>query len=102
MIQLSGREREREVAIEIVGRRPGEKLHEELFNSDEEPHPTSEDKIIAAVRPGLEPAWVEEAFASIEELVYSGDAPRLAATVSALAEARRLPDTFGAEARAAD
>src|ERR671933_699442 len=55
MIQLSGREPGREVAIEIVGRRPGEKLHEELFNADEEPQPTSEGKIMAAVRPPLEP-----------------------------------------------
>jgi FlaA1/EpsC-like NDP-sugar epimerase len=102
MIQLSGREPDREVAIEVVGRRPGEKLHEELFNPDEESRATSEDKIMAAVRPPLDPDWVEEAFAQVEELVYSGDAQGLAATVSALAEARRLPDTFEAEARAAD
>jgi FlaA1/EpsC-like NDP-sugar epimerase len=102
MIQLSGHEPEREVAIEIVGRRPGEKLHEELFNPDEEPRPTSEDKIVAAVRPRLDPAWVEEAFAEVEELVYAGDAPRLAATVAALAEGRRLPDTLEAETPAAE
>jgi FlaA1/EpsC-like NDP-sugar epimerase len=100
MIQLSGREPERDVAIEIVGRRPGEKLHEELFNPDEEPRSTSEDKIIAAVRPPLAPEWVEEAFAQVEELVYAGDAQGLAATVSALAEGRRIPDTFEAGARA--
>jgi FlaA1/EpsC-like NDP-sugar epimerase len=102
MIQLSGREPDREVAIEIVGRRPGEKLHEELFNPDEESRATSEDKIMAAVRPPLDPDWVEEAFAQVEELVYSGDAQGLAATVSALAEARRLPDTFEAPAPAAE
>jgi FlaA1/EpsC-like NDP-sugar epimerase len=96
MIQLSGREPERDVAIEIIGRRPGEKLHEELFNPDEEPRATSEDKIMAAVRPPLEPDWVEEAFAQVEELVYAGDARGLAATVAALAEGRRVPDTFEA------
>ena len=102
MIQLSGREPDREVAIEIVGRRPGEKLHEELFNPDEEPQPTSEDKILAAVRPSLKPPWVEEAFSQVEELVYAGDARGLAATVSALAEGRRLPDTLEAESQAAE
>jgi FlaA1/EpsC-like NDP-sugar epimerase len=102
MIQLSGREPDREVAIEVVGRRPGEKLHEELFNPDEEPRPTSEEKIVAAVRSPLEAGWVDEAFTQVEELVYSGDARGLAATVSALAEGRRLPDTLEAEAPAAE
>src|SRR3954468_21076316 len=102
MIQLSGREPDREVAIEIVGRRPGEKLHEELFNPDEEPRATSEDKIVAAVRPPLDPSWVEEAFAEVEELVYAGDAQGLAATVSALAEGRRVPDTLEAGTRTAE
>src|SRR3954470_230622 len=96
MIRLSGREPDSEVAIEIVGRRPGEKLHEELFNADERPRPTGDERIIAAVRPPLEPEWVEEAFAQVEELVYAGDAQGLAATVSALAEGRRIPDTFEA------
>jgi FlaA1/EpsC-like NDP-sugar epimerase len=98
MIQLSGREPERDVAIEIVGRRPGEKLNEELFNADERPAPTGEDKILAALRPPLDPQWVEEAFAQVEELVYTGDAHGLAAAVAALAEARRVPDTFDAAA----
>jgi FlaA1/EpsC-like NDP-sugar epimerase len=102
MIQLSGREPDRDVAIEVIGRRPGEKLHEELFNPDEEPRATSEDKIIAAVRPPLEPEWVEGAFAQVEELVYAGDAQGLAAMVSALAEGRRIPDTFEAGAPAAE
>jgi FlaA1/EpsC-like NDP-sugar epimerase len=100
MIVLSGHEPDRDVAIEIIGRRPGEKLHEDLFNPDEEPYPTSEDKIVAAVRPPLDPQWVEEAFSQVEELVYAGDAQGLAATVSALADARRVPDTFDAGADA--
>src|SRR5437763_2998350 len=99
MIQLSGREPDRDVAIEIVGRRPGEKLHEELFNTDERPRPTGEERILAAVRPPLSPEWVEEAFAQVEELVYAGDAQGLAAMVSVLAEGRRVPDTVSAAER---
>ena len=93
MIQLSGREPDRDVAIEIVGRRPGEKLHEELFNADERPRPTGDERILAAERAPLDPQWVEEAFAQVEELVYAGDAQGLAAMVSVLAEGRRVPDT---------
>jgi FlaA1/EpsC-like NDP-sugar epimerase len=93
MIQLSGREPDRDVAIEIVGRRPGEKLHEELFNADERPRATGEDRILVAERTPLDPEWVEEAFAQVEELVYAGDAQGLAAMVAVLSEGRRVPDT---------
>jgi FlaA1/EpsC-like NDP-sugar epimerase len=99
MIQLSGREPDRDVAIEIVGRRPGEKLHEELFNADERPRVTGEERILVAERAPLDPEWVEEAFAQVEELVYAGDAQGLAAMVSVLAEGRRVPDTLGAGER---
>ena len=40
MIRLSGLEPERDIAIEIVGARPGEKFHEDLFNPYEHPQPT--------------------------------------------------------------
>src|SRR3954471_23892728 len=93
MIQLSGREPDSEVAIEIVGRRPGEKLHEELFNADERARPSGEDRILVAERTPLDPEWVEEAFAQVEELVYAGDAQGLAAMVAVLSEGRRVPDT---------
>src|SRR4051794_24982084 len=93
MIQLSGHEPDRDVAIEIVGRRPGEKLHEELFNADERPRPTGEERILVAERTPLDPIWVEEAFAQVEELVYAGDARGLAAVVAVLSEGRRVPDT---------
>jgi FlaA1/EpsC-like NDP-sugar epimerase len=90
MIRLSGREPDTEIAIEFVGRRPGEKIHEELFNPDERPQPTPAEKIVVAARPPLDPEWVEEAFARVEELVYAGDARGLAATVADLAGRRRV------------
>ncbi len=39
MIDLSGLDPDRDIDIEIVGARPGEKLHEELFNSYERARP---------------------------------------------------------------
>ena len=88
MIRLSGNEPDVDIAIEVVGRRPGEKVHEDLFNPGERPQPTPAEKIIAAVSAPLDPTWVESAFARIEELVYSGDAATLAATVTELAAER--------------
>ena len=50
MIRLAGYEPDADIPIEIIGVRPGEKLHEELFNSDERPQPTTADRIVRAVR----------------------------------------------------
>jgi len=90
MIRLSGKEPDVDIAIEVVGRRPGEKLHEELFDPGERPQPTPAEKIVAAVRPRLDPEWVESAFARIEELVYNGDAAALAGAVAQLSVERAL------------
>jgi FlaA1/EpsC-like NDP-sugar epimerase len=90
MIRIAGLEPEVDVGIEIIGRRPGEKLHEELFNPGERPQPTPAEKIVSAVRSPLDPAWVESAFARIEELVYAGDAAALAGAVAELSAERAL------------
>ncbi len=53
MIELSGKVPGDDVPIEIVGIRPGEKLHEELFNVDEEVTPTRYGRVMRATRPAL-------------------------------------------------
>ena len=87
MVKLSGLEPGKDIAIEVVGRRPGEKLHEELFNPDERPIPTAAEKIFRADRTQLDPNWVERSFAEINLLSLEGDAAGLADKVSSLAEA---------------
>jgi FlaA1/EpsC-like NDP-sugar epimerase len=84
MIELSGLDPDRDIEIEIVGRRPGEKLHEELFNSYERARPTSAEKILLAEREPLGADAVESMFAEIGLLVLEGDAAGLAAKVSEL------------------
>jgi FlaA1/EpsC-like NDP-sugar epimerase len=90
MIRLAGYEPDVDIAVEIVGRRPGEKLHEELFNPGERPQPTPAERIVCAARSPLGPDWVESAFIRIEELVYSGDSTGLASAVAELSAERAL------------
>jgi FlaA1/EpsC-like NDP-sugar epimerase len=88
MIELSGLDPEHDIDLEIVGRRPGEKLHEELFNSYERPRPTIAEKILIAEREPLAVEAVESMFSEIGLLVLEGDAAGLAAKVSELSAAR--------------
>jgi FlaA1/EpsC-like NDP-sugar epimerase len=90
MIRLAGYEPEVDIAIEFVGARPGEKLAEELFNSDERPQPTASDKIVRAVRNApLDPEWVNGTLSRLESLISSGDEADLAAQTVELVTARR-------------
>jgi FlaA1/EpsC-like NDP-sugar epimerase len=84
MIELSGLDPDRDIAVEIVGRRPGEKLHEDLFNSYELARATSAEKILLAEREPLGADAVESMFSEIGLLVLEGDAAGLAAKVSEL------------------
>ncbi|MGI8624743.1 MAG: polysaccharide biosynthesis protein, partial [Solirubrobacteraceae bacterium] len=91
MIRLSGLEPGRDIAIEIIGPRPGEKIHEDLFNAYETPMPTDAARIQRAERQGLNPEFVERTFDRIGLLVLEGDAAALAATVCDLATRVRAP-----------
>ncbi len=91
MIELSGLELGRDIDIEIVGRRMGEKLHEELFNDFERRRPTAAEKILLAERRPLDAATVEAMFAEINLLVLEGDAAGLAAKVSELSNVCAAP-----------
>jgi FlaA1/EpsC-like NDP-sugar epimerase len=88
MIRLSGLEPGRDIAIEFVGARPGEKFHEDLFNPYERPQPTPAQRIVRARHEALEPAWVERTFAEVNLLVLESDAAALTDRVSRLARAR--------------
>ena len=88
MIRISGHEPDADIAIEVVGRRPGEKLHEELFNPYERPQRTAVEKIVVAQHAPLDPEWVEGAFTRIEELVYTGDTAGFTDAIAELAAER--------------
>jgi FlaA1/EpsC-like NDP-sugar epimerase len=91
MIELSGLDPDRDIDIEIVGARPGEKFGEELFNSYERPRPTGADKILLAEHEPLAAQEVDAMFDEIVLLVLEGDAAGLAAKVTELSAAHREP-----------
>ncbi len=84
MIELSGLKPEDDIAIRVIGRRPGEKLHEELFNTVERAMPTPVEKILRAQRVPLDADAVEGIFDEVGLLVLEGDASALASKVSEL------------------
>ena len=93
MIRLAGYDPGVDIAIEYVGARPGEKLHEELFNADERPQPTAAEKIVRAVRDApLDPEWVSGMLVRLESLISSGDEADLAEKTIELLSQRRAAE----------
>jgi FlaA1/EpsC-like NDP-sugar epimerase len=85
MIRLAGYEPEVDIAIELIGPRPGEKLREELFNHDERSQATTADRIVRAVRQvPLEHERIQQTLAEVEELLAVGDEAGLAGRVIGL------------------
>ena len=95
MIQLSGLEAERDITIEYTGALPGEKLHEDLWSTDETIHETKHPKILRSTREPIDGAWLEEELAELERLVADGDTLEL---VSKLGTMVREPQRVSAAA----
>jgi len=92
MIRLSGKEPGRDVEIKVTGVRPGEKLHEVLWNDGEVAAPTAHPKILVAGQAPVDPAWLEEQLAELERLVEEGETLELVSRLTAMVRApRRLP-----------
>ena len=88
MIRLSGKEPERDVAVEFIGVRAGEKLHEDLWGDGEESVSTSHPKILRAASRPVDPAWLDGEVAELERLVEAGEPVEV---VARLAEMMRDP-----------
>jgi FlaA1/EpsC-like NDP-sugar epimerase len=97
MIRLSGKEPGRDVAVEFIGIRPGEKLHEELWAQGETPLPTSHQKIHRASPSSVDPLWLEDELDELARLVDEGDTLELVARLSTIVgEPHRVDDLAGA------
>jgi FlaA1/EpsC-like NDP-sugar epimerase len=95
MIRLSGKEPERDVAVEFIGVRAGEKLHEELWGDGEESVATSHPKILRAASRPVDPDWLDGEVAELERLVEAGEPVEV---VARLAEMMRDPRRLEATA----
>jgi FlaA1/EpsC-like NDP-sugar epimerase len=94
MIRLSGKDPERDVNVQIVGTRPGEKLHEELWGEGEVAEPTGHPKIMRVSGPIVDAVWLQDELAELERLVREGVTLEV---VSRLATMMRVPRLAGAQ-----
>ena len=91
MIRLSGKEPEAEIAIEFIGAKPGEKLHEDLWNEGEKVAPSSHPKLLRATRRPIDPEWLEAELAELEDMVARGETLEVVAKLAAMMrEPRRV------------
>jgi FlaA1/EpsC-like NDP-sugar epimerase len=72
MIKLAGLELGKDINIKIVGLRPGEKLYEELFSSDENLYKTKHEKVKVAESRGINSQF-DELLATLITLPINSD-----------------------------
>jgi FlaA1/EpsC-like NDP-sugar epimerase len=87
MIRLSGREPEREIPIDFIGVRAGEKLHEELWGPDEEVAETTHPKISRARRAPILAAWLDEELVDLGRMVEEGETLEAVSRLSTMVRA---------------
>jgi FlaA1/EpsC-like NDP-sugar epimerase len=90
MIRLSGKDPERDIDIQIVGTRPGEKLHEELWGEGETAVPTTHPKIMRVSGPIVDAAWLEDELGALDLLVREGETLEAVSRLSTMMRAPRL------------
>jgi len=97
MIRLSGREPGRDIAIDVIGARPGEKLHEELWTSDEQVSPSAHPAILSVTRAEIDAAWLDAELAELGRLVEAGATLDLVGRLAAMVREPRRDGAGAAE-----
>ena len=85
VIRLSGRVPGRDIRIEITGRRPGEKVVEDLLDPEENPGSTDHPAIVASRPPAPDPTALDEALTELEALAAAGRYDELGERMKTLA-----------------
>jgi FlaA1/EpsC-like NDP-sugar epimerase len=73
-----------DVAIKIVGVRPGEKLHEELWGDNESVGDTGHSKIMRLSRPPVDAEWLSVQLIELERLADDGDTLEVVAKLGSI------------------
>jgi FlaA1/EpsC-like NDP-sugar epimerase len=93
MIRLSGKQPRlpaetavgpNDVQVKIVGVRPGEKLHEELWGENESVGATAHPKILRLSRPPVDPDWLGAELTELERLADEGDTLEVVAKLGSI------------------
>ena len=85
LIRLSGFEPAKEIPIEVIGLRPGERLDESLVMDGEELLPTKHEKVFMVENHRLDPIAFRQDFAVLKRLLASRDRDQTVAHLKAMA-----------------
>jgi FlaA1/EpsC-like NDP-sugar epimerase len=97
MIRLSGKEPGRDVPVEFVGPRPGEKLHEELWSATETVSPSPHEAILLVTRPPIDQEWLESELDELAHLVEAGETLELIGRLNAICAAPRRNGVYAGD-----
>jgi FlaA1/EpsC-like NDP-sugar epimerase len=91
----------RDIALKYVGSRPGEKLHEVLWDENEAVGETVHPKIMRLSRPPIDEAWLHEQLGDLARLADEGDTLEVVAKLGSIVrdpkrEAMLAPEPSGA------
>jgi FlaA1/EpsC-like NDP-sugar epimerase len=93
MIRLSGKEPRmpndpetgpRDIAVRYVGSRPGEKLHEVLWDANESVGDTVHPKIMRLSRPPIDETWLRDQLEELARLADEGDTLEVVAKLGSI------------------
>jgi FlaA1/EpsC-like NDP-sugar epimerase len=95
MIQLSGARVDVDISIKVIGIRPGEKLAEDLRESDEEVSETEHPSISRLLPVTAPPAWIDSCLGQLDDAMLRGDSNRVRQLLFAIAGVAHEGAPFG-------
>lgn len=84
LIRLSGFEPGKDIPVEVIGLRPGERLNEELVMDGEELLPTEHEKILMLQNHRLDVAAFQRDFEALKQMVSARDRDGAVAQLKAM------------------